>query len=45
MKFAPGRLEAKTDAKFITVFEAIRQLVAPTQPKKRPMGFVAAEEK
>jgi len=39
------RLEAKTDAKFTTVFEAIRQLMAPPEPKKRPMGFVAAKEK
>ena len=39
------RLEAKTDAKFTTVFEAIRQLMAPPESKKRPMGFVAAKEK
>ena len=39
------RLEAKTDAKFTTVFEAIRQLMAPPETKKRPMGFVAAREK
>jgi len=39
------RLEAKTDAKFTTVFEAIRQLMAPPEPKKRPIGFVAAKEK
>ena len=39
------RLEAKTDAKFTTVFEAIRQLMAPPESKKRPMGFVSAKEK
>jgi len=39
------QFEAKTDAKFTTVFEAIRQLMAPPEPKKRPMGFVAAKEK
>ena len=39
------RFEAKTDAKFTTVFEAIRQLMAPPEPKKRPMGFMAAKEK
>jgi len=39
------RLEAKIDAKFTTVFEAIRQLMAPPEPKKRPIGFVAAKEK
>jgi DnaJ-domain-containing protein 1 len=37
------RLEAKTDAKFTTVFEAIRQLMVPPEPKKRRMGFVAAK--
>ena len=39
------RLEAKTNAKFTTVFEAIRQLMAPPEPKNRPIGFVAAKGK
>jgi hypothetical protein len=34
------QLEAKTDAKFQAVFEAIRQLMATPEPKKRPFGFV-----
>ncbi len=39
------RLEAKTDAKFTTVFEAISQLMALPEPKDRPMDFVVAKEK
>ena len=39
------RLEAKTDAKFTAVFEAIRQLMAPAEAKKRPIGFVHNEAK
>ena len=39
------RLDAKTDAKYTTDFEAIRQLMAPPEPKKRPIGFVTAKEK
>jgi hypothetical protein len=39
------KLEAKTDAKFKAVFEAIRQLMSPPQPKKRPIGFVTSLEK
>ncbi len=39
------RLEARTDARFTTVFEAIRQLMAPPEPKKRPIGFVTAKQK
>jgi hypothetical protein len=39
------QLEAKTDAKFKAVFEAIRQLMTPPEPKRRPIGFVAPEEK
>jgi hypothetical protein len=39
-------LEAKTDAKFKAVFEAIRQLMTPSpEPKKRPIGFVIPEER
>ena len=32
-------LEKKYDAQFKQVFEAIRQLMAPPEPKRRPMGF------
>ena len=39
------QLEAKTDAKFKAVFEAIRQLMTPPEPKKRPIGFVIPKEK
>ena len=40
-----GAQEAKTDAKFAAVFEAIRQLMAPPVPKKRPIGFVTPKER
>ena len=36
-------LEAKTDVRFRQVFEAIRQLMAPPEPKQRPIGFVTSE--
>ena len=39
------QLEAKTDAKFKAVFETIRQLMAPPEPKRRPIGFVTPKEK
>ena len=40
------QLETKTDAKFTVVFEAIRQLMAPPEPKKkRSIGFLAPMEK
>jgi len=32
-------LEKKYDAQFKQVFEAIRQLMAPPEPKHRPIGF------
>ena len=38
-------LEAKTDVRFRQVFEAIRQLMAPPEPKQRPIGFVTSEKK
>jgi hypothetical protein len=37
-------LEAKYDAQFIVVFEAIRQLMAPPAPKRRPIGFIHDKE-
>lgn len=39
------QLEARMDAKFRVVFEAIRELMTPPQPKKRPIGFVTAPDK
>jgi hypothetical protein len=40
------QLEASTDEKFTVVFEAIRQLMAPPEPKKkRGIGFMARLEK
>ncbi len=40
------QLEASTDEKFTVVFDAIRQLMAPPEPKKkRPIGFVTPDEK
>jgi hypothetical protein len=32
-------LEQKYDAQFVAVFEAIRELMTPPEPKKRPIGF------
>jgi hypothetical protein len=34
-------LEAKTDARFRQVFAAIRQLMAPPDPPRRSIGFIA----
>ena len=40
------QLEASTDEKFTAVFDAIRQLMAPPEPKKkRPIGVMARREK
>ena len=39
------QLEAKMDAKFRVVFEAIRELMTPPEPKRRPIGFVTPKEK
>ncbi len=32
-------LEKKYDTQFMVVFDAIRELMAPSEPKKRPIGF------
>ncbi len=37
-------LEKKYDAQFKVVFDAIRQLMAPPEPKRRPIGFRRGEE-
>ena len=39
-----GDLEKKYDARFKVVFEAIRQLMAPPEPKRRAMGFLKGNE-
>jgi hypothetical protein len=36
-------LEKKYDAQFKVVFDAIRQLMASPEPKKRPIGFLVEE--
>ena len=36
-------LEKKYDAQFKIVFEAIRELMRPPEPKKRPIGFLVEE--
>ncbi len=37
-------LEKKYDAQFKQVFEAIRRLMAPPEPKRRPIGFRKGDE-
>jgi hypothetical protein len=37
-------LENKYDAQFKVVFDAIRQLMAPPEPKKRKIGFLVEEK-
>ena len=37
-------LEKKYDAQFKQVFEAIRQLMTPPEPKRRPIGFRKGDE-
>lgn len=36
-------LEKKYDAQFKVVFDAIRQLMKPTEPKTRKIGFIVSE--
>jgi hypothetical protein len=36
-----AQLEKKYDRQFKVVFEAIRRLMTPPEPKKRPIGFLA----
>lgn len=40
-----AQLEARTDARFKAVFDALRDLMAPVEPKRRPIGFVHPKEK
>jgi len=37
-------LESKYDEQFRVVFEALRELMAPPEPKKNPIGFHVREE-
>ena len=39
-----AELEKKYDAQFEVVFDAIRQLMAPPEPKKRTIGFLVEEK-
>jgi hypothetical protein len=39
-----AELEKKYDVQFKVVFDAIRQLMAPPEPKKRKIGFLAEEK-
>jgi hypothetical protein len=36
-------LEGKYDAQFKVVFDAIRELMAPPEPKRRRIGFLAKQ--
>ena len=36
-------MEKKYDAQFKVVFDAIRQLMTPPEPKRRKIGFVVSE--
>jgi hypothetical protein len=38
-------LETKYDRQFKVVFDAIRELMTPPEPKRRPIGFVTPAEK
>jgi hypothetical protein len=40
-----AQLEARTDARFKAVFDALRDLMTPAEPKRRPIGFVHPKEK
>ena len=41
-----NQLETRTDARFKAVFDALRDLMAPPEPKKkRPIGFITPDEK
>ncbi len=40
-----NELEKKYDAQFKVVFDAIRQLMAPSQPAKKKIGFLARERR
>lgn len=37
-------LETKYDAQFAMVFDAMRQMITPIEPKKRKIGYVREEQ-
>ena len=39
------KLEEKYDAQFKVVFDAIRQLMTPSEPKRKKIGFLPEKEK
>ena len=45
ISFKQDTLASNTRAQFKEVFEALRTLMGPPEPKKRPIGFVVSEEK
>jgi hypothetical protein len=45
LAFKHDSLAANTRAQFKQVIDAIRQLMATPEPKKRPIGFVIPQEK
>jgi hypothetical protein len=40
-----AQLEARTDARFKAVFDALRDLMTPAEPERRPIGLVYPKEK
>jgi hypothetical protein len=40
-----AELEAKYDGQFRVVFEALNELMAPPEPKRRPIGFSVKERR
>jgi phage regulator Rha-like protein len=44
VSFKHDTLASNTRAQFKEVFEALRALMSPPEPKKRPIGFVVPEE-
>ena len=53
VRFVPGvtpdkglnELKARKDARFKAAFDALRDLMTPAEPKRRPIGFVYPKEK
>ena len=40
-----GELESKYDAQFSVVFDAIRQLMTPSEPQRKQIGFTKTTKK
>ncbi len=45
LAFKHDQLAASTRAQFREVIEALRALMNPPEPKRRPIGFIAPEER